>query len=113
MREGNNKIVIGFSTAPNEDVAKTIGEKLVREGLAACVNIVPGISSIYVWKGKIIEDREVLMIIKTSKELVDKVRSALVDEHPYEVPELVFVDVVGGHEPYIKWVIKSTKSKGG
>lgn len=108
-----DSIVIGFSTAPNEEVARALGEKLVREGLAACVNVVPGIRSIYVWKGEIVEDRETLMIIKTRRDLVDRVRQVFEKEHPYEVPELIFVDVVLGHKPYIEWVIESTKDKGG
>ncbi len=113
MSEDRISIVIGFSTAPNEDVARALGEKLVREGLAACVNVVPDIRSIYVWKGEIVEDSESLMIIKTRKDLVDKVRQVFEKEHPYEVPELIFIDVVGGHKPYIEWVIENTKDEGG
>ncbi len=113
MSEDRSTIVVGFSTAPNEDVARALGAKLVKEGLAACVNVVPGIRSIYVWKGEIVEDRESLLIIKTRKDLIDRVRQALEKEHPYEVPELIFVEMVGGHKPYIEWVIENTKGDGG
>jgi len=113
MSDDAERIVVGFSTAPNEDIAKTLAEKLVRDGLAACVNIVPSIRSVYVWKGEIVEDKETLMIIKTRKSLTEKVRQVLEKEHPYEVPELVFIEVTSGHKPYIEWVIESTKDAGG
>ena len=113
MSEDRASVVVGFSTAPNEDIARALGKKLIEEGLAACVNVVPGIRSIYIWKGEIVEDRESLMIIKTRKDLVDRVRQVFEKEHPYEVPELIFVDVIEGHKPYIEWIIENTKNRGG
>ncbi len=113
MSEDGASVVVAFSTAPNEDVARALAKKLVEEGLAACVNVIPGIRSIYIWKNEIVEDRESLMIIKTRKDLINRVRQVFEKEHPYEIPELIFVDVVGGHKPYIEWVIENTKDKGG
>ena len=94
-----------FITAPSDEKAAEIARALVDEGLVACVNIVPGVRSIYRWEGKIVDEGEVLMIAKTVtsrlKTLIPRVRAL----HPYTVPEIIALPVVDGNEPYLRWVV--------
>ncbi|MBI5479198.1 MAG: divalent-cation tolerance protein CutA [Deltaproteobacteria bacterium] len=91
-------------TAPSAEVAADIARALVGEGLAACVNIVPGVRSIYRWKGEVCDDAEVLCVIKTRAERFEEVRARVVALHPYEVPEVVAVPLVAGNAAYLAWV---------
>lgn len=97
-------ICITLITAPNAAVAETIARAVVEKQLAACVNIVPGVTSIYRWEGQLNRDDEVLLIAKTRADLFDALRAAVVALHPYDVPEVIRLDVTAGHEPYLKWV---------
>ena len=96
--------MVVFSTAPDAEVAQRIGTALVEERLAACVNVLEGITSIYGWKGSVQREREVLMVMKTTSDIVDRLRARLVEQHPYEVPEVLALDVSDGHGPYLDWV---------
>jgi periplasmic divalent cation tolerance protein len=98
-------VVVAFTTAPTVEKAAEIAHALVGEKLAACVNIVPGVRSIYRWNGEVCDEGEVLCLVKTRSERVDALRARLVALHPYDVPELVVLDVVDGHEPYLSWVL--------
>ena len=93
-----------LSTAPDAEVAERIGTVLVEERLAACANVVEGVTSIYRWEGTVEREREVLMVFKTTSEAVGRLRTRLIELHPYEVPEVVALDVRDGHEPYLEWV---------
>ena len=104
MAFGGAGIVVALTTAPTADAAAQIARALVGEGLAACVNVVPGVRSIYAWKGELCDEAEVLCVVKTRADRVEALRARLVALHPYEVPELVVLDVTGGHEPYLTWV---------
>jgi periplasmic divalent cation tolerance protein len=84
--------------------AQRIGRALVERRLAACVNVVPGVTSIYAWKGSINTHEELLLVIKTRREKLDEVRSALLELHPYEVPELIALPIEGGHHAYLEWI---------
>lgn len=99
----NGEIVI-LCTVPNEDIASNIAKVLVEEKLAACVNIVPGLLSVYSWKGEICRDRELLCIIKSREELFEKIESAIKRNHPYEVPEIIALPIIKGHAPYLAWI---------
>jgi len=103
------RFAVALSTAPSADKAAEIARTLVREGLCACVNIVPQVRSIYYWDGELCDSAEVLCIIKTRADRVEALRARLVELHPYEVPELVVLDVAGGHEPYLSWVDASCR----
>jgi periplasmic divalent cation tolerance protein len=81
---------------------------LVEERLAACVNRLPGAHSTYRWQGKVIDDSEVLLVIKTIPERFDALRDRLLELHPYEVPELVALEVVDGHPAYLDWIAAAT-----
>jgi len=97
-----------YCTTPSNEVAVAIAESLVPGRLAACVNIVGGISSIYTWKGELCREEECLMIIKTRRDLFERLRERIVSLHPYEVPEIVAIPIVSGHVPYLDWIDEST-----
>ena len=91
-----------LSTAANSEEAKKIARHLVRERLAACINIVPKITSIYEWKGEIVEDSEVLLIIKAAD--FAKVEEAIKQLHSYEVPEIISFEIDKGSRDYLEWM---------
>ncbi len=91
-------------TAPDAEVGARLARTLVEEHLAACVNLIPGIRSIYRWEGKVQEDGEVLLVIKTRQDRVAALSRRVHELHPYELPELIAVGVVGGSERYLEWL---------
>ena len=102
-------IRIVFITAPDLDTAESIAKALLEKRLAACVNIIPGLRSIYHWEGKIEDDQEILLMIKTRAELIEKQLTPLVQKlHPYQVPEIIALPVVGGGQSYLDWILSET-----
>lgn len=99
-------------TAPPGDAGERIARDLVESGLAACVNRLPGIRSVYRWQGAVHDDAEELLIIKTSRERVDAVVARVREIHPYEVPEVVALPVEAGSAPYLAWVLEQTAGSG-
>jgi len=99
--------VVALSTVGSREDAERIARALVERRLAACVNVVPGLVSIYRWKGSVERDEERLLVIKTRVDAVEALREALVAMHPYEVPELVVLPVEAGHAPYLAWIADS------
>ena len=95
-------------TMPNADTARSIGRTLVEERLAACVNVVPGVVSIYSWKGALQEDEEALCLIKTSPHRFEQLRARIVQLHPYDVPEVMAFAVDDGSRDYLDWVQSTT-----
>ncbi|SRR5690554_5232732 len=110
MAEGSATRVV-LMTAPDRDVAERVVRTLVEERLVACGNILPGLTSIYRWKGAIECDAEVLVILKTSAERVPALLSRAPELHPYDVPELLVLPVEAGHLPYLDWVRQSVSSE--
>src|SRR6185295_18339290 len=98
-----DKIVV-FSTCDSEEQAAQIARELVEQKLAACVNILPGARSVYRWKGQIEDTAEWMLIIKSRRDLMDKLRAVIGKIHTYEVPELLAVPVVDGSESYLAWL---------
>lgn len=95
---------IVLSTAGSEDEALKIARSLVERKLAACVNIVPRIVSIYRWQGKVEESQEWLLLIKTTKEAFPLVRDAIQELHSYDVPECVEISIEDGTSAYLQWI---------
>jgi periplasmic divalent cation tolerance protein len=96
-----------LSTAGSEDEARKIAAHLVQHRIAACVNLVPRIESIYWWQGKVESSQEWLLIIKTTASRFSAVRDAIGELHSYEVPECVCVAIEDGSEDYLKWIADS------
>lgn len=103
----DSRPIIVFVTAPDTDVAASIGRRLVERRLAACCNIVPGLRSIYRWEGKICDDPEVLMVIKSTSEQFNKLEEAVREWHPYDVAEIIAVPISEGSRPYLDWLAQS------
>jgi periplasmic divalent cation tolerance protein len=101
--------VLVFCTCPDEAVAERIANALVEERLAACVNRLPGVVSTYRWKGETHRDSECLLLIKTTVERFDALRERIVAVHPYELPEVIAVDVILGLSPYLDWIASETQ----
>lgn len=99
--------IVAFCTASSVEDAEFIARELVERRLAACVNIVPGISSIYRWRGEVERSDEVQLVIKTSAERFEALREAIVKLHTYELPELIALEVKAGHAPYLAWLEES------
>ena len=101
--------IIVLCTTNSTDSAKQIAKKLVSGKFAACVNLVDKIDSIYRWKGEIIEDSEVLMIIKTQKVLFENLKNKIEEIHPYETPEIISFDISEGSKPNFDWISENTR----
>lgn len=100
---------MAFVTVPNKDVGKKLASGLVDKQLAACVNMIPGLTSIYKWEGKIEEDSELLLMIKTKTELVDEISEYVRKNHPYDVAEVISSKIDNGNPPYLEWIRKTVK----
>jgi periplasmic divalent cation tolerance protein len=96
--------VVCFVTAPEGEPATKIARTLVEERLAACVNVVPGLRSIYAWEGEICDDAEVLLVVKTRRALLERLDARLHEIHPYDTPELLALPVEYGAKKYLAWV---------
>jgi periplasmic divalent cation tolerance protein len=99
-----------YATFPNHDVAAAIAESLLKKKLIACANILPQIRSLYMWKGKMQDEGEVVMILKTTSERYDELEEAIVKAHPYDVPAIVALPIEAGHAPFLEWIADETYS---
>lgn len=100
--------ILVYATFPSSDDAELIGGRLVDDGLAACVNILPGMVSIYVWQGQRQRDSECAMIIKSRAALADRIVETVRSLHPYDNPALVVLDITAGSPPFLDWIMKQT-----
>lgn len=96
--------LIVLVTCPNRAVARRLGTTLVKRRLAACVNVVPGIESVFWWNGKLDRCREALLLIKTTAARFERLRRAVIELHPYDVPEVIALPILKGHPAYLDWV---------
>lgn len=96
-----------YITCGNEENARQIATALVEEQLAACVNILPNIQSVYRWQGKVQTDSEYLLIIKTRQEAFATLQERVRHLHQYELPEIIAVPIVAGSQPYLNWITES------
>ena len=101
-------IRIVLTTAGSQSEARRIAETLLERRLAACVNIISKVQAIYRWEGKTQEAEEWMLVIKSTESLFDKLRDAIKELHPYELPECISLPVDNGSEEYLKWITEST-----
>ncbi|XP_050215270.1 protein CutA, chloroplastic [Mercurialis annua] len=101
--------IVVYVTVPNRDAGKKLAQSIVKEKLAACVNIVPGVESVYQWQGEIQTDSEELLIIKTRQSLLEALTEHVKANHEYDVPEVISLPITGGSIPYLEWLKNSTR----
>jgi periplasmic divalent cation tolerance protein len=102
-------VQIAFVTAPDPETAAGIARTLVEERLAACVNLVPGVRSIYRYEGRVHDEAETLLIVKTRADLGAELEARVRALHPYDVPEVLRLAADGGSAPYLAWVLEETR----
>jgi periplasmic divalent cation tolerance protein len=95
-------------TCPNRAVGESIGRTLVEERLAACANLIPGLTSIYRWQGRVHRDREVLLVIKARRRQFRRLAARVASLHPYDTPQIVALPIVAGAKRYLAWLAEST-----
>ena len=95
---------VGFITAPSVEVARRLASRLLELQSVACVNLIPAVESIYRWEGNVESAQETLMMVKTLRSAQQLVIETIANEHPYDVPECIFVEVTEGHPPYLSWI---------
>ena len=110
MKKSAGQVLVILVTVVNQEEAVRIGEQLVNAKLAACASVVPGIQSIYRWKGKVTKAREVLLILKSTKPRYRALEKAIKALHTYEIPEIIALQVKEGLDRYIGWVRSETHS---
>lgn len=101
-------ILIAYCTCPDEDSGSRIASALIDRRLAACVNMLPDVRSFYRWQGQVEDDREVLLLIKTTTKNMPALRRAMDELHPYDVPELIACSLQDGLPDYLQWVREET-----
>lgn len=102
--QADQEMVMAYATIGSLAEAQALAKTLVEEKYAACVNLLPGMTSIYRWKGQMETSQEVVMLIKTLRSKTADLQARYVALHPYEVPCLVFIPITGGHAPYLEWL---------
>eukprot|EP00667_Euglena_gracilis_P013145 EG_transcript_13539 len=108
-------LVVAYITVTSMEVGKGLARHLVQSKLAACVNVVPGVVSVYEWQGKLEEDNELLLVVKTRREHLAAIAAVLKDKryHPYDTAELVALPIVAGAQDYVEWVRAGTNRPAG
>ena len=100
--------ILVLVSCPDEETAVRIGRTAVENRLAACITVIPRVKSVYRWKGQVEEADEVLLLIKTRGELFQRLEEAIVERHPYSVPEIISIRINQGHTPYLEWIKEET-----
>jgi len=110
MKKLADQVLVILVTTANQEEAVRIGKEMVNAKLAACANIIPGIQSIYRWDGKVVQEQEVLLILKSIKPRYRALEKAIKAMHTYEIPEIIALPVKEGLDRYIGWVNRETHS---
>jgi periplasmic divalent cation tolerance protein len=100
--------ILVLTTLPTADAAAEVAKAVVDEKLAACANILPALRSIYRWEGKIQDENEVLVLLKTRQAQYERLKARILGLHPYEVPEVLAIPVEQGNQPYLDWIARET-----
>ena len=106
----DNTLLIALTTCPGSIPAKKIARELVSKKLAACVNIIPDIESYYTWENQVNENKEYLLLIKTTREIYPKLEQHIKAIHPYELPEIIAVPIHTGLDKYCDWIRENTSN---
>lgn len=102
-----------YVTSPDANTALKLAHSCVKAGLAACGNVIPGMTSVYEWEGQVREEKECVLILKTTEETVDDLTSFLAARHPYENPCIVAVPMTGGSHKFLEWIESEVKDRRG
>ena len=113
MDTNNERVVFLYTTHPSVVEAERIGRELVEKRLCACVNILPGMVSLYWWQGAIERGEEAVMIIKTRASLADEVRTAVKEMHPYTTPAILVIPLESVDSSYLTWLLAGTEAATG
>jgi periplasmic divalent cation tolerance protein len=106
----NDQPIVVYVTAPSKEVGRQIAQALLEQQLAACVNILPAINSLYIWNGEVCDDEEVLLIIKSRAALfTNHLIPAIQAIHPYQIPEIIALPVTMGLDRYLEWIQQVTR----
>ncbi len=106
-----SELVLVLTTAADAKAARQLAEKLVRERLAACVNLLPGMTSLYVWDGKLQEEQECQLLMKSTPDRLEKLESRLHELHDYDLPEFIVLPVREAGKAYEQWVFEQTETQ--
>ncbi|PQJ29903.1 divalent-cation tolerance protein CutA [Rubritalea profundi] len=98
------EVILVYINFPNRESARQIGTGLIEKQLAACVNIIPEVESIYQWKGEVKVENEVMVIVKTTASRYKQLEAFVLEKHPYDVPEVISLPLSQGSESYLNWV---------
>jgi periplasmic divalent cation tolerance protein len=101
--------IVVLVTVPSQSIARKIAKFLLASKLAACVNIIPRVDSLFWWQGKIDKAKEVLLVVKTQKNLFPKLCKAVKSRHPYQVPEIIALPIILGNREYLEWIDESLR----
>ena len=101
--------IVIFITSANKKEAAKIAQALIKNKLAACVNIAGNLQSIFRWEGKIDQAKEILLVVKSKKEKLNKIIKLVKSLHSYETPEIIALPIVGGFKPYLNWINESLR----
>ncbi len=107
----SEKAIVVLVTAPSHSDAADIAKTIVSEKLAACVNLIPHIRSIFYWEDKVQDESETLMLIKTTQNLFDTLKKRIIMTHPYSVPEIISIEIQDGNAEYLNWIFETVGSR--
>lgn len=106
-----SEIIIVFVTVPGLREGSRISRAILKSRLAACVNVIPGVQSMYQWEGKIVRDKEAMLVMKTTRLRYRELEQKIKKLHPYEVPEVIAIPLICGSSQYIEWVTREVANK--
>jgi len=107
-----SQVRVVLVTIPDVDTGAALARRVVGEHLAACGNVIPGLTSVYRWDGELQEDSEALLVLKTTEGALSGLMGRVMELHPYEVPEFLALPVTDGHVPYLRWVVGEVMEPG-